>query len=366
MTKVHVLARGNSWGPMLAWLKSNCQIEVSDINSRIYYSHEVREGPACEREIATTDPDFGACVADSDVVIVCGDNLEESLADLLSRGITNIFNGNEILRQSGVAARFLARAASSYNGPNAPIGPGLPIVEAARFSLTPLDAESIPRHSLFIVNSMPKSGTVWMSAMLEAILNVKARTQITISHVGDIEQDWNKPNNHAAVALVRDLRDVVVSWFHNACRTDLALGFERPRYPDIESFYHQHFLGTIFATDRFYHGNLVHWLDIVGANYIPLLRYEDVVAETPAALRKVMSAWRIKVSDQVLQETAQRYAFDQMERTVADDAGFVGAMIRDGHLRRGKVGGWATELPVSVADDITRRFSDYQRRLGYV
>lgn len=365
MTKIHVLARGDGWRLIVSWLKLHCQIDVNDIASRIYYPEEPREGPACQREVAITGPGFGTAVGEDDVVIVCGDKFDESLADLLRRGITNVFNGNDALQQSSAAARFLARASSTYAGPNTPVGPGLPIVEAARFSLAQLEAASVPGHKLFIVNSMPKSGTVWMSAMLEALLKVKARTQITISHVGDIEQDWNKPNNHGAVALVRDLRDVVVSWFHNAHRADLSLGFSRARYPDIESFYYQHFLGTIFATDRFYRGNLIRWLDILGANYIPLLRYEDMVADTRSCLQKVMNAWRIEVDDAELEQAVLRYAFGAMGSEVSADAGFIGTMVREGHLRRGKVGGWTEELPTGIADDIGRRFSDYQHRLGY-
>lgn len=303
--------------------------------------------------------------ADHDIVIVAGSDFPARVGRLLERGLHNLFDGNAILAERTPAFRFLQGAARHYTGPRAPEGDGVPMVAAARFDTRPLAPGAVPADRLFIVNSMPKSGTIWMCAMLEALLGVKTNRQITVSHVGDIEDDWNKPNNHGAVALVRDMRDVVVSWFHNVQRTDLALGFAAPRYPTIDSFYDEHFLSTIRVGKRFYGGDFERWLDLVGANYIPIIRYEDLSADTPAALRKLATFWRIEVDDETLRHIAAQHGLKTMGNTVAGGTGYVAELVRGGHIRRGRHGGWRDELPERIARDIEQRFAGYQNRLGY-
>jgi len=307
----------------------------------------------------------GTAPAAHDIVIVAGADFPARVGRLLERGLHNLFDGNAMLVEETPAFRFLASGARHYAGPRTPEGDGVPLVAAARFDTRPLLPGETPGDRLFIVNSMPKSGTIWMCAMLEALLGVKTNQQITVSHVGDIEDDWNKSNNHGAVALVRDMRDVVVSWFHNVKRTDLALGFAAPRYPTIDSFYNEHFLSTIRVNRRFYGGDFERWLDLLGANYIPIIRYEDLNADTPAALRKLATFWRIEVSDEALQRIAAQHALDTMERTVAGGTGYVAELVQGGHIRRGRCGGWQDELPEQIERDIDERFAGYQKRLGY-
>jgi hypothetical protein len=306
-----------------------------------------------------------ATIQEDDIVVVAGPQSEFAIGELLRAGVRNLFDGNEILRSRAADRRFLRLAQNCYVGPTEPVGQGLPVSEAARFDIQPVVADSVPCHKLFIVNSMPKSGTLWMVAMLEAMLGVRAREQITISHVGDLEVDWNKPNNHAAVTLVRDLRAVIVSWFHHLQRTDRELGFRRPRYATIEAFYWEHFLGTVRATRRFYGGNLEHWLDVVAANFVPIVRFEDLVSDTSACLLRVVDAWRIELPDARLSQVVRDFTFDRMTDSLRGANGYVADMVARGHLRRGKSIAWREELPHKISTDVQSRFKGYQTRLGY-
>lgn len=312
-----------------------------------------------------TMADAAMSMHEQDIVIVAGPDFDAAVGEFLHRGVRNLFDGNAILRTLEPDHRFLSAASRFYIGPTEALGSGLPVNEAARFDIQPLKAGSVPAHKLFIVNSMPKSGTLWMAGMLGALLGVRAREQITLSHAGDLELDWNKANNHAAVTLVRDLRAVVVSWFHHACRNDRDLGFRSPRYPTIESFYWQHFLGTIRTTRRFYHGDLERWLDLAGANYVPIVRFEDLLADTPTVLRRVADAWRIDVEDAILGRVGQDFAFKNLPTSVGQGDGYLSDMVSRGHLRRGQAKAWKDELPLEIANDVQRRFQGYQARLGY-
>ena len=366
MVRFYVVADTETQEALFQWLAMECgatpdQIEPLCNTGIVVAAPETGQPSVVMRPLT----EAGTSIGDKDVVIVAGTASDQSIGVLLRQGIRNIFDGNEILARQSAGHRFLAAAANAYLGPTNPQGHGLPVSEAARFSGGRLVAGQVPAHKLFIVNSMPKSGTVWMAAMLEAILGVKAREQIVISHVADLEDDWNKCNNHGAVTLVRDMRDVVVSWFHNACRTDLELGFTSSRYPSVETFYHESFLATVRATKRFYFGDLEHWLDLVGANYIPLIRYEDLVADTRRCLRKLATFWQLDVSDEVLECVVEEHGFTSMQDTLRQRPGYVSDLVARGHLRNGRIGAWIDELPPAVADDIQSRFGGYQQRLGY-
>ena len=309
--------------------------------------------------------DFLTRASHNDAIILACADRSAKIAWLFERGYHNVYDGERILREGGAAERFAQNARQFFLGPTPPtrFDPGAR--EASRFPCEAIQAEAVPRDKLFIINSMPKAGTLWMAAMLERIMGIKAREQIVISHVADLETDWGKANNHGAVCLTRDLRSVVVSWFHNAARTDLELGFAVPRYPTVAAFYSEFFLPTMLGSDRYYRGDLCRWLDRSGANYIPRLRYEDMAGDPVAALKKVLNAWRVECAQETIEIAARDFSFGRMADVSSAGSGYVEQMFRAGHARKGEVDGWKSELPPMIALDIERRFSDYQARLGY-
>ena len=364
--KLHLCAVGDSVQGVCEWLAAECRIAPEELATTICYPGPTGAAPEIIKGVpAITMHAAAACVAPDDAVIVAGPDFQRAVGDLLGMGVRNIYNGNQMIRRRG-AARFVEAASAMYIGPTVPVGGGAVTQPAGRFAVEPIVARQVPRHRLFIVNSMPKSGTVWMTAMLEDLLGIHAQEQITVSHVADLEDDWSKENNHGAVTLVRDLRDVVVSWFHDTARADRALGFAAPRYPNITAFYHELFVGTLLGTRRFYFGNLEQWLNLVSAHYIPLIRYEDMLADTEACLRKVMTFWRVEVSSAVIHQVVTDHAFASMREHLGNRRGFVVDMVNQGHLRQGRAGSWRDELPEDIADDVNQRFAGYQRRLGYL
>ncbi|MQX38096.1 sulfotransferase domain-containing protein [Roseospira navarrensis] len=235
----------------------------------------------------------------------------------------------------------------------------------ARYTAPVLPVEAIPPDRLFIVNTLPKSGTVWMVAMLSHLLGRPAGERVLLSHVADLAEDLDRPQVHGAVVMVRDLRDVVVSWFHETLRSDARAGFEAARFPTVEAFYFEHLLGLLRTRARFAEGRFETWLDAATARGFPLLRYEDTRADPAAALRKVMTAWKITVPDAEIAATVAAHRFEAMADTARRTGGPVAEAVAAGHLRRGRPGGWREDLPDSVQADIARRFGAFQERLGY-
>jgi hypothetical protein len=162
------------------------------------------------------------------------------------------------------------------------------------------------------------------------------------------------------------MRDVVVSWFHHLSRSDREVGFSGPRYPSMEEFYFEHFIGQIFDNPRYYGGDLERWLNFACAHGFPIVKYEDVIADAQSALRKIMNFWKIEVAGDAFREVARDYAFSNMQETLAGRSGYISDVLNAGHMRLGRPGSWKHELSDELVEDIDRRFSGYQRRLKYV
>ena len=235
----------------------------------------------------------------------------------------------------------------------------------ARYTAAPLSKTDIQSGYKMVVNSFPKSGSVWLVAMLNHLFGQSQANNLQILHVGDLRDARQEGPVFAVVALVRDLRDVVLSWHHETLRNDVRAGFSEPRYPTVEQFYFEHLIGFIQSEKRFEHGRLTEWLDFVTGRGFPLIRYEDMHHDPSSALRKIMNFWKVTVSDEDILQTVDALRFDRMGEVAEGMGGLIGETVANGHLHRGEVGRWRAELPERVLADIAQRFGEFQARLGY-
>lgn len=226
-----------------------------------------------------------------------------------------------------------------------------------------ISVAEIPRDGVFIVNSVPKSGTVWMVEMLSDLLRLDPGRHFVLSHVADVHADIAQHRVLGTVALVRDLRDVVVSWFHETLRADRAAGFAAARYPTIDAFYFEMLLGYLRLSPRFGYGRLEEWLDFVTGSGLPLVRYEDLLADAGAALHKILRFWKIDMPATAIERTAALHAYDASLRAVSP--ALINGLLAAGHRRKGVAGAWQEEMSEAVLRDISERFGAFQARLGY-
>ena len=309
--------------------------------------------------------DLGRTLSSDAVFLVGGPMVSKRIDQLALAGYPHIYNLNEMGRGASAKRRLLIALAPSFSGSRVPA-----MLDPAG-QTDPYHTLSEPLHLplpsqlVFLVNSLPKSGSVWLCGMLEQALDISGSDRVRISHCADLVFDQNHPNLGGVVSLVRDMRDVVVSWFHDVANSDLRTGFERARYPDIASFYFECFVGLIGKSDRYFGGDLVGWIDRNCANYCPLIRYEDMIADPQQALNKVFNAWRIRVPEAQVEAAVRAFDASTLRKTLGPHDGYVGKMYRRGHLRKPGSGNWEDDLPLDVLKDIERRFADYQQRLGY-
>lgn len=364
MTRIYIFSSPIDARKIVDWLSREGGIAATEITAIVAPAEEPPSAPLAGIPVLSAGQAY-RMLSPEDLVMVANNHFDQTVAQLFSHGIHHVFDGRAALTRSELRHRFIRLAEPCYIGPNYPGLLNNKDPAFLRDTAEPLNANTIPGHTLFIVNSLPKSGTLWMMAMLEKLLGIKAHQQIVLAHVMDIETDSNKPNTHGAVMLVRDLRDVVTSWFHDLARHDMRNGFAEPRYANITEFYFNYLVGLLSASPRYAFGRLEQWLNLAACNGYPIIRYEDLLADTPGSLRKIMTFWKIRVPDKDITEVSHSLAFNNMPLTLARQEGYVADAVRSGHLRRGVVGAWKTELPAAVEDDINQRFSAYQQRLQY-
>ena len=168
-----------------------------------------------------------------------------------------------------------------------------------------------------------------------------------------------QPKGARAIYLVRDPRDVAVSWAHH-------LGVPQSKAIDVMRD------GMPFNTDRLdpmselpsWSEHVSSWLDQADVPTL-VLTYERLSEETASCLADIASWLELPVTREQLDTAVSRCAFDNLvsQETIE---GFVEAPAHDRpFFRRGEVGAWRSEL----APELVRRVEDEQRdvmaRMGY-
>lgn len=233
------------------------------------------------------------------------------------------------------------------------------------YSRAEIDPSGIESDHRLVVNSFPKSGSIWLMAMIGEALSLSTDKHVHLAHGADIEIALCATGFFGGVALVRDIRDVVVSWYHEAIRADRQAGYPTSRYSDISVFYSEYFIGRIEGNPQYYFGNLERWLDFLSARAIPILRYEDMVSDPGAALSRLMNFWRLDVDRSAITNAVSRMSFDCIKNNVGNDSLYIADRLKSGHARVGGTGGWRKELPKEISKDIEGRFSGFMSRMNY-
>jgi len=174
-----------------------------------------------------------------------------------------------------------------------------------------------------------------------------------------------RPDYRRVVLIVRDPRDVAVSYFHflrksNSLPTDLPIEQFLPRFVEGQ-------------TDSYgsWGENVGSWL---GARQntpnFTIVRYEDLLTDAETQLRRVADALSLSASPELIRTAIENSQADRLRKLEDSQRGQHKYLKRSRpeipFVRAAKADQWQTDLPPATADQIVAAWGDTMRELGYL
>src|SRR5271167_3144047 len=236
---------------------------------------------------------------------------------------------------------------------------------------------------IFLV-SFPMSGNTWTRFLLANLrfpdepASFANINQLIPDPTGTNKRDFDRmprpriikshecfdPRYPRVINIVRDPRDVVVSQYH----------YHRKIRKIEDDSPIERFVERFLAGETCPHGswgqNIGTWLYTSEGNpRFLLLRYEDLVADTPRELAKIVAFLNLAVNQQQIVQAVERSSADRMrklEATQTDKSGLTKGSRKDlSFVRSAGSGGWRSELPAPLAARIEAAWGPMMRHLGY-
>lgn len=237
---------------------------------------------------------------------------------------------------------------------------------------------------IFLV-SYPKSGNTWMRFLIGNLLYQDRPTTFSNIElkVPDIYQNSNRkllqispprilksheyfdPRYKKVIYIVRDPRDIAVSYYYHCIKFRVI-----KQEVKIARFLNQFIEGKI---DNFgsWEKNVGSWLGArKGDPDFLLLRYEDIVKDTPDALKKIAIHLEIDVTDKSIVRATELSSFEHMKKIETKQANEWKPTKKSKKnlrfVRNGQCGGWIKELRKEESEKIENSWKDLMFMFGYL
>jgi hypothetical protein len=231
--------------------------------------------------------------------------------------------------------------------------------------------------------SYPKSGNTWVRFLVANLLHpdptdfTTMETRVPTIYQQTAQQlaafarprvlkshEYFDPRYPRVVYVVRDPRDVAVSYFHYSKRKGF-LG----EVDTIATFTDSFLTGSVNRFGTWYE-NVASWLAARdGSPDMLFVRYEDLRKDTAAELRRIAEFLRLDGSDTTIARAVDASSFERM-RELEEVSG--GNTLHLKHkradvpfIRKGVAGGWKQELPDTARARIESAWGTLMERLQY-
>jgi hypothetical protein len=238
---------------------------------------------------------------------------------------------------------------------------------------------------VFLV-SYPKSGNTWVRFLIANLIHTDEPVTFTnmesrlpsIYILPDRElrriprprvlksHECFHPRYRNVIYIVRDPRDVAVSYFHYNIKKRLL-----PPDAAIEQYIPQFLDDELDMRVGAWGDHVLSWVSMAETrNNFLLLRYEDMLANAEAELSRVADVLGIQATPERLKRAVELSSAGRMrnlEKQQADQWVFAKGMRQDiPFIRAAKSGGWQTGLPQSAVEQIESAWGTVMERMGYV
>jgi hypothetical protein len=216
-----------------------------------------------------------------------------------------------------------------------------------------------------VVFGIPKAGNIWLKSLLvdyfglppvEPMYDI-AKPGIGLTHRPFDEDIGNRADFLHGACIIRDLRDVVASYFYYS-KTDRFRN-ARPEfhYDDVESFYYDWFLSRVVPA----HKLMIHSEQYARLG-VPIIRYEKLRIATTQEIERLVLRWGLNLDRSRLEKAVAENDISKLR----SEGKHLEKVIAPEHFRRGGIGTYREELPNSIINDIEIRFARILRRWGYL
>lgn len=169
----------------------------------------------------------------------------------------------------------------------------------------------------------------------------------------------------AAIYLVRDPRDVAVSFSHHM-GIDIAKVVRRMARPSARMAGYDRRVSTQFGQHLgTWSSHVEGWLDHELFPVV-LVRYEDMLADPAAQLARIAHTLGREATTEQLEAAVAATSFDKLKSQEIESGFHEGPHRERAFFRRGIAGAWRDELPPELAAQIESDHGRVMTRLGYL
>jgi hypothetical protein len=174
-----------------------------------------------------------------------------------------------------------------------------------------------------------------------------------------------RPDYRRVVFIVRDPRDVAVSYYHFVRKTNTL-----PVDASMDDFLTKFIEGKIDPYGN-WGENVGSWLGARrGTDNFLIVRYEDLQKNTQAELARIAEMLGLAVDEQLLHHAVESSRADRMRKLEQEQRGEHKMLKRSRSdipfVRTAKSGQWRTELPPEAVQQIESAWGSVMRELGYL
>lgn len=257
------------------------------------------------------------------------------------------------------------------------------------------------KEPVFVIG-FPKSGNTWLARLLAEITD----SNIAVSDLKDrvnsadnslhrggkyliykkhIVEDVSEILQYKRVYIVRDVRDVLPSWFFHCNRWASSNSYFKKT-----KLYNWYYDSEILKSNEILRGNpwsefyvrLLHFLRfiILGKNNrikignwsehvtywkqqpgVVIVRYEDLLKNTEREIKRIFDLLKIKIPDEIIAKSAKNQSFKTKKLKFIQNMDVKNATF----LRNGKSGNWKNILSSPVIKKIESKHGHVMSELGY-